>query len=413
MRAVVAYPGVMAAASEVARAFVEAGSLARYETTVAYCAGAWPDRIARAVAVGLFGARVDRQLNRRDIAGLPHERVRRTLTWEALRIVASRIGADAVIGDRLWEQMIERFDIGVARRLGHDVDLIYGYEHACQRSFERAAELGMKRVLDMAAPHYSFTDAVLGEEARGLPEIVTAQWKATRPLAEVRNARKQAEFDTAQLVIANSSFTARTLLQTGYAPDKVRVVPLGAPPVDPSWRANPIAPVTRFLFAGSISPRKGAHHLLAAWRALGRTAGAELVLAGEWALPERLGAQLPSSVKVLGRVPQNELFALYRSASALVFPSVCDGFGMVVTEALAHGLPVITTHNVGASDLLRDGVNGWVLPVGDVDALVAKLTSCLEHPGDLRAMREHAEATAAAHPWSEYRKRLMQVVAEL
>ena len=57
--------------------------------------------------------------------------------------------------DRIWERMVTRFDAGVAARLGPDVNLVYGYEHACRETFRRAGELGIRRVFDMAAPHYS------------------------------------------------------------------------------------------------------------------------------------------------------------------------------------------------------------------------------------------------------------------
>ena len=157
---------------------------------------------------------------------------------------------------------------------------------------------------------------------------------------------------------------------------------------------------------------KGGHHLLAAWSKLGARAGGELVLAGDRALPAGFSARLPAGVHVVGRIPQSELFALFRRSDVLVLPSLSDGFGMVVTEALAHGLPVIATHNVGASDLLREGINGWVVAPGDVEGLAARLAWCMDHRSELREMRPAAEQTAAAHPWSEYRRRLVRTVLD-
>jgi glycosyltransferase involved in cell wall biosynthesis len=150
--------------------------------------------------------------------------------------------------------------------------------------------------------------------------------------------------------------------------------------------------------------------LLDAWRKLRVADGAELVLAGGWALPERLRSQLPTGVRVLGNLPRDALYARYCRASALVFPSLCDGFGMVVSEALAHGLPVITTQAVGAADLIEEGRNGWVLQSGDVDALAERMQWCLDHPRDVYAMREAAEAAAQRRPWSHYRAELVATI---
>jgi glycosyltransferase involved in cell wall biosynthesis len=105
-----------------------------------------------------------------------------------------------------------------------------------------------------------------------------------------------------------------------------------------------------------------------------------------------------------GSVPSAELRAAYQRASVLVFPTLCDGFGMVVSEAMACGLPVITTHNAGAKDWIRPGESGFVIPPGDADALAAALQWCADHPGDLLAMRRAALETASRYTWKDFRR---------
>jgi glycosyltransferase involved in cell wall biosynthesis len=408
VRAVVTYPGVMPAATEVARAFHELGMLARYETAFAYLR---EDRIGRLVrSLPRVGARIDAQLSRRELKFIPHELVRMTPGWELLRTGAGMLRVSEVLRDRIWERMIRQFDASIAARLSASDSLVYGYEFASLETFQRAAALGVRRVFDMAVLHHSVTDALLTAQVQSFPELATPYWKHLRARAGSRNAHKQAEIDGADLVIANSKLTAQTLVQSGCSPAKIRVVPLGAPPIDACWRSLSAGPGTRFLYAGPVSVRKGAHLLLDAWRAIRSRSGAELILAGEWSLPQRLARDLPSNVRVLGSIPRPALFDLYRSSSVLVFPSLADGFGMVVTEALAHGLPVITTSNTGASDLIEPGVNGWVLQAGDVDALTAQLTWCIDHYRELHEMREAAEATAARNQWTDYRRSMCETV---
>jgi glycosyltransferase involved in cell wall biosynthesis len=341
---------------------------------------------------------------------VPSDRVRRSLPWDLLRIAATQLGANDVQTDRLWERMIVAFDAGVARRLRPSTRIVYGFEQGCRATLDRAAELGVHGVLDMAAPHFAVTDPVLAAEVDAVPELRTPYWIATRATLAERNQRKQHEFERAALIVANSRFTARSLEGTGIALDKVRVVPLGAPDVDPSWRSVPPANPARVLFAGSISTRKGAHLLLQAWRRLRLGSVAELLMVGQWLLPTAWQSDLPAGVRVLKWLTRAELREEYLRASVLVLPSLLDGFGMVVSEALAHGLPVITTRNTGAADLIEQGRNGWVIDAGEVDALAERLQHAIDNPTELRAMREAAEQSAGRRPWSVYRNEIVDAV---
>src|SRR6185436_11275715 len=113
-----------------------------------------------------------------------------------------------------------------------------------------------------------------------------------------------------------------------------------------------------------------------------------------------------------GSVAAAELSAVYRDASVLILPTLCDGFGLVVSEALAHGLPVITTHNAGASDAVFHGRTGFVVPPADFNALRSTLTWCAEHPDDLFAMRRPALASAARWTWTDYRRRFADLLTD-
>jgi glycosyltransferase involved in cell wall biosynthesis len=93
----------------------------------------------------------------------------------------------------------------------------------------------------------------------------------------------------------------------------------------------------------------------------------------------------------------------YKEATLLVFPTLCDGFGMVVAEALAHGVPVITTPNAGAADLIVEGRNGFLVPPGETALLAERIGWCLDHADDLAAMREEAQATAGRWTWPDFR----------
>ena len=119
---------------------------------------------------------------------------------------------------------------------------------------------------------------------------------------------------------------------------------------------------------------------------------------------------VPASVFFHGSVTGDQIEREYAASSVLVFPTLCDGFGMVVTEAWSRGLPVLTTPCAGVTDLLRDRENGLLFPARDPEAIAATILGCAERRDELRAMRGAARTTAAAWQWSDYRAALRAAV---
>jgi glycosyltransferase involved in cell wall biosynthesis len=192
--------------------------------------------------------------------------------------------------------------------------------------------------------------------------------------------------------------------------DKILTVPLGAPPPLPkdSLPSEP-QPTLRVIYVGTVSVRKGAHYLLRAWERVAGP-GMELHLYGAILLPDSvckaaLAGRNGGRIVFHGSIPARQLGDVYEQSSVLVLPTLCDGFGQVVTDALAHGLPVITTSNAGAADIVEHGKSGLIIPAADEDALAAALEWCADHRPPLFDMREAALAAAGSWTWAHFRRR--------
>ena len=169
----------------------------------------------------------------------------------------------------------------------------------------------------------------------------------------------------------------------GADPKRTVIAPITAlapePPIEPH---PPAAGETlRYLFVGRLIERKGIDVLLEAFR---RVDGGELAIVGDGPLREAVEAAASQDprIRLLGHRDGEALADAYRDAHVLMVPSLYEPWGLVVHEGLAHGLPVIATDEVGASDdLIESGTNGYVVPAGSVEALaeamqaVAKWTS--------------------------------------
>jgi glycosyltransferase involved in cell wall biosynthesis len=198
---------------------------------------------------------------------------------------------------------------------------------------------------------------------------------------------------------AESVFTRDSFIRNGFPADRVLLITTGQ-------NLSRFYPVTederrvsrekfRVLCVGQIALRKGQVHLLKAWKQM-NLPNAELTLIGEvnhqiepFITPYR------DQFTHLLRVPNTEMRAHMATSSVLVLPTIEDGYAFVVVEALACGIPVITTANNGSADLVRDGENGFVVPAGSPEALADKLSLLHADPALLHKLQEGAMATRA------------------
>jgi glycosyltransferase involved in cell wall biosynthesis len=406
---VLSHPGCGPFVQHAARGLHEAGLLAEYVTTFHYDDRSALGRFLR-LALRARYEDPEKQLARRTITEIPRNLVYGHPLPELLRMLSVEVGPIAT--DLVWEQTEKWFDRIVARRHLDGTTAIYGYEHACLESFKSQRARGGLCIYEMPIPHHKTTSAILFEEFDRYPETVTKRDLHLRKLAWRRNARKDQELGLADLVIVNSSFTKQSLVDAGISDGRIKVIPLGAPNVGKEIRSQPKSPFI-FLSAGTQSVRKGVHYLLQAWRKLRPAGDVELWLIGQMALPGRLLADLPGKVVIRPSVPREELMEIYGRASVLVFPSLCEGFGMVITEAMANGLPVITTNNTGGPAFIQHGRNGFLIPIRDADCLAETMQWCLDRRLDLVEISARASESAAKWQWRDYRAALGNTLTQL
>jgi glycosyltransferase involved in cell wall biosynthesis len=177
------------------------------------------------------------------------------------------------------------------------------------------------------------------------------------------------ELSLADRLFCLSTLVRDGLVAQGISADRIDVIPLPTDLEMFSPGAAPNASPFRAICVAEVSPIKGHVYLLEAWQKL-KLPNAELILAGTMRR-EMAGVleRYRGLYRYIGPLGKPALIDLYRTSSLLVLPSVQDGFGFVVAEALACGTPVVITEHVGARDIVKDGVNGYVVPSRSGDAL--------------------------------------------
>jgi glycosyltransferase involved in cell wall biosynthesis len=410
MRTLLAFPSTASFAQQAALAFHERNALAAFMTAFVHRDDGLFSRMV-STAPDKLRSKIEPQLRRRRITAVPPERVEDRPFWEVVRTAADKVGASPPTVDRIWDHMSKSFTRAAGRRLKRDgVKAVYAYEYTALEAFEAARNANVARILDFPSLNSRQFEMIQRREKELFPELKTPHEAYFDALFERRQARRDAEMNAADVIITNSSVTRQSHIDGGADPKKTFAVPYGAPPAVASITERRTDGPLNVIWAGTFSIRKGAHYFVDAWRMLGAVTDAKADIFGAVTLPERLWRPTPPGMSFHGSVPRSALFSAFDQADVLVFPTLSDGFGMVVTEAFARGIPVITTNQAGASDLVSPQRNGLLIPPGDSSVIVDALRWCLDNREALAAMRLPALETARNWQWSDYRAALVAAV---
>jgi glycosyltransferase involved in cell wall biosynthesis len=290
--------------------------------------------------------------------------------------------------------------------------LLLSYSYYAYHAFQSYGQPG---VLFQVHPHPSSVRRILKQELADHPECSASllkEWELALPAEDfdclVAEARMAKQF------LVASSFTRQTLIENGAAPDAIRVVPYGVDLDRFSPPAHIVAPSgpLRLLFVGTINQRKGIKYLLEALRLLGGRAPVELIVCGRVVDDLSLFEPFRRQVTVRPSVSFAELVEAYRRADLFVFPSVAEGFAQVLLEALASGLPILSTTHTAAPDLIEEGREGFVVEPRRPDQLAAKIEWALKHRRELRHMRSAARQRAEQFTWHRFRAGVVAAVRD-
>lgn len=276
-----------------------------------------------------------------------------------------------------------------ARELGQESwDVIHCWSGVSEELLSSECSQAALTLLMRGSAHVAEQSRLLCEEETraGVPLDRPSPWMIERELRE---------YNLADRIVVLSSFAKRTFEAEGVPGSKLQLLPLGvdvrafrptSEAIERRQRRLRTGEPIKVLYVGALSYRKGLFDLAAAVKAV---AGEpfRFVLVGP-ITPEAAGlaAQLQGHADIVGKVAQHELPAVYHDADVFLFPTIEDGFGLVLTQAKAAGLPIISTPNCAALDLVSPGVDGWIVPIRDAAAIVERLRWCHAHRDALAEM---------------------------
>lgn len=383
-----------------ARHWRESGRLAELFTSIDWNGPVWLERV---MPRGLV-----QEMNRRNFTRSIGGPVTTHGEREILRLLASRLGIGALVrhetGIFSVDAVYRDFDRWVAARIARGAvraDAVYAYEDGAADTFAAAAARGWARVYDLPIAHWRTSRRLLEEEAQRWPEWAPTLLGPQDSAGKL--ARKDRELALATHVVCPSHFVAESLHGQVGSTQQVIVAPFGSPPVGPERSARARSGPLRVLFAGTMSQRKGLADLFAAMRELGRNADEiELIVMGSPVLPLEFYRGTGVRFTFEATRPHAAVLALMRTCDVLCLPSIVEGRALVVQEAMSQGLPAIVTANTGTSDVVEDGVSGFIVPIRAPAELARRLAWCAENRAALAEMGRAAQAASARFSWANY-----------
>jgi len=347
-------------------------------------------------------------------AGLPLDRV-----VEAG--VAQDFGA-AVIGRlpfaRRWRsrtanELVFAAERAVARKAGKlagEADVVVASYGTGRYAFEAVSRTGGRAVLSYPIANNRYQQRFYAEEAELAPAFAAALPRMSE-LSPEYSERLDVECELADRILVGSMFVLRSFVETGYDPGKIVVTPYGVDTERFQPRATPRRDsVFRVLFVGQIGQRKGMSYLLRGYE-LFRRPDSELHMVGSYVPGHEVYLRYLHLYRHTPHVPQGELPGLFHEADVFLFPSLIEGMPLAVLEAMACGVPVITTTH-GPGEVLRDGVDGYFVPIRDPEAIAARLEQLYRDRTLREQMGHNARARAMLYSWHAYSQHAARAVLQ-
>jgi glycosyltransferase involved in cell wall biosynthesis len=280
---------------------------------------------------------------------------------------------------------------------------------------------------------------IVAAKTLGIPTLLRADmWLRDRPRSRLKLALKSVFMNSLKLMI-DGVLSAGTLnsaywhqyfgdgiprflmpyaVDNAYFSQRAQEAQPGRANLQAELGLDPARPV--ILFASKLQTRKHCDHLVEAYARLSPAAGADphpyLLIVGDGeeraALERRAAATGFSSIRFCGFRNQSELPRFFDLATVFVLPSRHEPWGLIVNEVMNAARPAIVSDDVGcAPDLIDDGVNGCIYPVGDVPALESALRSVLDTPGVAAQMGQRAYERIQSWSFAEDIAGLRQALA--
>ncbi len=415
MKILVAHPAQQHS-YRLAAALEKAGMLYKYATTVYFEKGSLTWLTAK-ILRGRF--RIKAQ-NRRS-EEIPDQKVIRFCEAEGLiKLLALNT---PFLKDKYREIKYDTADRFAVKAAGyaadHRVDAVVTYDDTSPILFEKLMKEApdVIRIMDMSAANILYMRSIYEKDIQLAPRFERRLRNERKICWDVFTLeRTKRELRAAQYFLAPSEFVGRSLEYSGIEKNRIFYCPYGVDTEE--FRIKKYEKIGQksrpleFIYVGGVKELKGIYYLLEAFRQI-PPEQAFLTVVGKYDPADEDTAPYAEFVNFTGTVLHSEVPGLLQKADVFVLPSLGEGMALSAIEAASCGLPLLLSENTGLNGFVKDGVNGFVVPIQSTEALVEKIRYFIEHPEQIEQMGKCARKTAEQYSWDNYSDNVTKAISTI
>lgn len=401
MKIIVSHPTGNANVREVLKGFTRAGILGYFYTAIAV--------FPKSIWYQLGTLSPLKELHRRLFDPAIQKNTKMFPLFEIGRLSAAKFNFRSWISHETGafsiDSVYQNLDKKVANQLkkaqeAKGISAIYAYEDGAEYSFKKARELGLLCLYDLPTGYWKASRYLLEKELTKNPK-----WANTfTGFKDSKNKldRKDSEIALSDVIFVASQFTENSLKLYENKLPPIKTIPYGFPPVysKRSYENFSKKRKVSLLFVGKVTQQKGIGHLFDAVKGLEDYV--ELTVVGKRPVENFSFNEELNKHRYLDSLSHEDVLKLMRKSDILVFPTLFDGFGMVITEAMSQGTPVIATERCAGPDLISHGIDGWLIEAGSTEALKNQIEEIIMNPNNIQNIGIAAMETARKRPWEVY-----------
>ena len=310
--------------------------------------------------------------------------------------------------------IIEYFDKKASDLIDfNNLDILIGWSSFSLNSFKIAQNYKCLKILERGSTHIQYQNDIIKEEYKihNLKPIETSEFIIKKELQE---------YEIADYITVPTEFAKQTFIERGISESKLIKIPYGVniKHFDKNFDKNIIKNNVSFriIYTGAVSVRKGVIYLLKAYEDL-NLKDSELMIIGnidKELIPIINKFRKNNKIKFINSIKQSELYKYYKISDIFVTCSIEEGLSMVQLQAMSSGLPVICTRNSGGDEIIDNNINGYILPIRNLEILKSKIKYLYENKNICKHMGNEAKKKVSnKFSWESYGNNVIQTYQNL
>jgi len=343
----------------------------------------------------LLPKKIIEYLDKRNFSTITKNIITRNLIIEIFNLIKKNILKLSHVEDYY---RIDKFTSNYLNKNNKKIDAVYCYEDAALETFRVEKKYKIKTIYELPISYWKEHYKILKKENKrfGISQNLNIKQSLIK---------KNQELNLADIIIVPSNFVKKTLLKSKFKNKKIIIIPYGFNKMKINIK-NKLLKKINLLFVGNLTPRKGIIYLIKAFNKIHSiNKNINLTIVGKGPL-KFLIEQNPIKINLINSLPHHKILNLMKKKDIFIFPSLFEGFGLVISEAMSAGLLVMSTKNTALPEI-SDEKSSIFIKKNSYKDIVKKLSLLIKNKKKFNIMRKNSIRKSKNYDWQQYQDNLI------